>query len=145
MLLLCCFSIGIFLGAQITEAILFVPNWKRIKTKDFNLFYKTYGNNIHAFYSPLTIIATTIPIATVTYSTYLQQEHSALMILMGISTLSYFSTYFLYFKKANKSFSLGNLKDHELQKELVRWEAWHWTRITFEAIAFICALLLLKN
>jgi len=59
--------------------------------------------------------------------------------------LAFFSTYFLYFEKANNSFVDRALCDEELSLELDRWGAWHWGRIFFELIAFVCALVLLAD
>jgi len=63
---------------------------------------------------------------------------------MGIAVLAFFSTYFLYFKQANKSFTDQNISNQNLKRELVRWGSWHWGRIFFESIAFVCSLLLLS-
>lgn len=45
--------LGIFLGAQITEAVLFVPNWKALKADDFFEFYQNYGKKIYQFFAPI--------------------------------------------------------------------------------------------
>lgn len=144
-ILLFCSSgiLGIFLGAQFTEAVLFVPNWKALRADDFFEFYQSYGKKIHQFFSPLTIAATVIPLVTVTYNMINQTENQVLFGLMGVSTVAFFSTYFLYFKKVNKSFMERGLSDNELPNELKRWGNWHWGRICFECIAFGCSLLLL--
>lgn len=135
--------LGIFLGAQITEAILFVPYWKALKADDFFKFYQKYGRKIFLFFAPITIVATVTPLIIVSYYTINQTENQMLYGLMGLATLAFFSTYFLYFKKANKRFTERELSNEELPKELKRWGNWHWTRICFEFIAFGCSLLLL--
>jgi hypothetical protein len=60
---------------------------------------------------------------------------------MGVFTLLFFVTYFIYFKKANKSFEDASLSDDELPVELIKWEKWHWTRIYLEIGALICSLI----
>ena len=135
--------LGIFLGSQITEAILFVPNWKALKADDFFKFYRKYGKKIYLFFAPITILATVIPLITVGYYTINQTENKILFGIMGLTTLAFFSTYYLYFKKANKRFTERDLSNEELPQELKRWENWHWGRICFEFIAFGCSLLLL--
>lgn len=143
-LLLCSSGVlGIFLGAQIAEAGLLVPYWKTLKADDFFQFYQRYGKKIQQFFAPITIIATVVPLMTTIYHLINQQEHQLLLGLMGISTLAFFSSYFLYFKKANKRFSDRNLPNEILSAEITRWGNWHWGRICFEGIAFICSLLLL--
>lgn len=135
--------LGIFLGAQITEAVLFVPYWKSLQADDFFELHKTYGKKIHQFFAPLTIAATLIPLATAGYQIVQQAENQLLWGVMGFATLAFFSTYFLYFKKANQSFADRSLSNEALPLELNKWGNWHWGRICFEAIALLSALVLL--
>ncbi|MGI9532994.1 hypothetical protein [Lutimonas sp.] len=135
--------LGIFLGAQIAEAMLFVPYWKKLSADDFFELHKTYGKKIYQFFSPLTIVSTFIPLITVGYHIIHSDENQLLFGLMGFSTVAFFSTYFMFFKNSNKSFAERSLSNDELPLELIRWENWHWGRICFEFIAFGCSLLLL--
>ena len=48
--------LGIFLGTQICEGVLFVPYWKTMQPKDFFTFYKTYGKNIYQFLLQLLLL-----------------------------------------------------------------------------------------
>ena len=137
--------LGVFLGAQIVEAILFVPYWKALASDDFFEFHKTYGKKIHQFFAPLTIIATFLPLSMVVYGLINHSTEQVLLWIIGIATLSFFSTYFLYFKKANKSFGERSISNEALPTELIKWGNWHWGRIVFEFIAFSgCLILLLK-
>ena len=135
--------LGIFLGSQLTEAILLVPFWKTMTAPDFFTHHKTFGPKIHRFYAPLTIAATLLPLATVGYHLELQGEYIFLFGTLGVSTLAFFSTYFLFFKKANAEFANRSFPDQELPGKLTRWGNWHWGRICFEAIAFACTVGLL--
>ena len=137
--------LGIFLGAQITEAFLFVPYWKSLKADDFFELHKTYGEKIYQFFAPLTIAATLLPLITVTYSFIIQCDDLILFGLMGFSTVAFFSTYFLYFNKANKSFANRSLTNEELPFELIRWGNWHWGRICFQLIALTSTSMLLAK
>ena len=143
LLLLSSGTLGIFLGAQIAEAVLFVPYWKALKADDFFELHKTYGKKLYQFFAPLTIAATLIPIFTIGFLTFFQPDNKVLLGLMGFSVLAFFSTFFLYFKDANKNFAERSISNEKLPDELKRWEKWHWGRIFFECIAFICSLLLL--
>ncbi len=143
LLLLSSGILGIFVGAQIAEAILLVPYWKSLSPDDFFELHRTYGKKIHQFFAPLTIAATVLPMSTFAYS-FVEPAGSTILFLgMGISTLLFFSSYFLFFKKANKAFAERTLSNEELPQALARWEKWHWGRIVFECIALVCALLLL--
>ncbi|MCH2046910.1 MAG: DUF1772 domain-containing protein [Saprospiraceae bacterium] len=142
LLLLSCGILGIFLGAQLAEAMLLVPYWKALDADDFFRYHKTYGKKIYKFFAPLTIAATILPVATVVYNAVYQLGDQPLLIVVGLSTVAFFSTYFLYFKRANQSFADRSLSNQELSSELMRWGKWHWGRISFEFIAFVSALLL---
>ena len=135
--------LGIFLGAQITEAILFVPYWKALDPDDFFELHQTYGEKIYRFFAPLTIAATLIPLGTSAYLLIQPDQNRIVVVLMGLATLAFFSTYYLYFKKANQSFADRSLSNEALPQELKSWDNWHWGRIFFEGIAFLSALVLL--
>lgn len=44
--------LGVFLGAQITEAVLFVPHWKTLSADDFFELHKIYEKKIISFLHP---------------------------------------------------------------------------------------------
>jgi Domain of unknown function (DUF1772) len=133
--------LGIFTGAQIAEAVLFVPYWKSLEPQKFFLLHKTYSPKIYKFFAPLTITATLIPIGTAIYSQIINSPGKIFSALMGVFTLLFFATYFIYFKKANKSFEDAALTDDELPIELDKWEKWHRARIYLEIGALICSLI----
>ncbi len=135
--------LGIFLGTQLTEAVLFVPYWKKMLPKDFFELHQVYGPKIYRFFAPITILATIIPVITMVYSFVESTETRFYTTLMGIFTLLFFSTYYLYFKKANESFAEASLTDKELPAELDRWDKWHWSRIVLEFCALVFALIAL--
>ncbi|CAM1366904.1 hypothetical protein [Tenacibaculum xiamenense] len=139
-------SLGIFLGTQLTEAILMVPYWKSLTPNEFFQLHKTYGKKIYRFFAPITIIATVIPLITSILIIKSSNNFQWTALFMGTSTIAFFTTYFLYFKNANKSFADRSISDIQLPNSLKNWEHWHWARILFETIAFLCSLLLLiKN
>ncbi len=142
-LVLSAIVLGIFLGAQIAEACLFVPIWKQMDPDDFFEQHKTVGPLLYRFFSPLTIAATFIPLITVVFSLIAGSDHTLLYVVMGCATLAFFSTYFLYFKSGNQKFADRTLSNAELPQELKTWSNWHWTRIGFESIAFVCCIFLL--
>lgn len=135
--------LGIFLGAQITEACLFVPYWKELPPDEFFALHKSFGKQIHAFFAPLTIVATFLPLVTVAYLLVIGTSQRPLLVMIGISTCMFFSTYFLYFKKANKSFADRSISNASLPAKLVKWGNWHWGRVVLESIAFAGSLFLL--
>ena len=145
LLLLSTGILGVFLGSQITEAVLFVPYWKALDPNRFFELHQTYGKKIYQFFAPLTVAATFLPLATVFYGMVSLEKESIILAIMGVSTFLFFITYFLFFKKANKHFADRSISDEELPSALLKWESWHWGRIVFEFIAFSCSLLLLMR
>jgi len=143
LLLLSTCILGVFIGTQFAEAMLIVPYWKELSADDFFAFYKTYGKNLHQFYAPLTIAATILPIATCVSSLFRKTKTDLLMWLMTLLSILFFSTFFLYFKKANLSFTERTISNEALAQELIKWGKWHWGRVVCEAVAFICGLVLL--
>lgn len=133
--------LGIFLGAQICEGALLVPHWKSLSAEDFFEMHKTYGKKIYQFFAPLTIVATIIPISTAIFSFANELNGYIFSALMGLFTLLFFSTYFLFFKQANKRFADASIASKDLPKELDKWANWHWCRVVFEFIAFVFSLL----
>ena len=137
LLILSVVILSLFLGTQLTEAILFVPYWKKMLPKDFFELHQIYGFKIYQFFAPITILATIVPLATMVYSWFQSTSFQMYITLMGVFTLLFFSTYYLYFKKANQSFAEASLTNEELPMELDRWDKWHWSRIVLEFLALL--------
>jgi hypothetical protein len=144
-LLLSTGTLGVFLGTQLAEAALILPYWKGLSPDDFFAFYKTYGHKLHQFYSPLTIIATILPVIALVWSLLTKQKIDLFMWIMVVVTLLFFSTYFLYFKEANLSFTDRTISDEILPQKLTEWANWHWGRVSCESVAFVCGLILLTK
>ena len=51
------------------------------------------------------------------------------------------SMFFVYFERANATFSLGSMPANELRVELDRWAAWHWVRSGLSLAALTAAVL----
>lgn len=141
LLILSSASLGVFLGAQLAEAVLILPYWKGMLPDDFFDFYKKYGSSLHKFYSPLTIIATVLPFTTFIYAFVNGYQVGLLMWGMLLFSLSFFSSYFVFFKSANTSFEERAFEDNMLPIKLRIWGNWH----ILEALAFGCSLLLLAG
>ena len=137
--------LGVFLGSQLAEAVLIVPYWKSISPDDFFLFYETYGKKLHQFYSPLTIAATLLPVCTLIWTLLTKQKLDPIMCVMVVFTLLFFSSYFMYFKEANLVFTERTIPNELLPHKLTEWANWHWGRVSCEAIAFVCGLILLTK
>ena len=118
LLLLSSAVLGVFLGAQIAELFLFVPIWKELDADEFFEQHEFVGPLIYRFFAPLTIAATVVPLMTVMLNLIYFSDQYFIFSIMGVSTLMFFSTYFLYFKKANKKFADRELSNDELPSAL---------------------------
>lgn len=134
--------LGIFLGAQIAEALLIVPYWKSLTANQFYTFYKRYGDDIHRFFAPLTIGATILPILLFGIGIQTSDKRLDLLIALICCVALFFSTYFVFFKKANERFKTEDIEPSQLPKALKIWGRWHWLRICFECLAFLILLIL---
>ena len=77
---------AIFLGSQITEALLLVPYWQSLSAADFYSYYQKFGPLIGRFYTILTIIALLIPIGL---SVYLFSKQSTWFFVFAFHYLQY--------------------------------------------------------
>ena len=135
--------LGCFFGAQLCEAMLLVPYWKSMDPSDFKKYYNKQGGKIHSFFSPLTILAFLIPCLTAFIGLSSGQDKVIIHLGLGLSCLLFFSTYFLFFKKANEEFTMVEMDQHQLQSALSICAKWHWSRVVLEGLAFGLALFLL--
>jgi hypothetical protein len=146
LLILSTCTLGIYLGTQLVEAILIVPYWKNLSPDNFFALYKAYGESIHQFYAPITIVAILLPTATLVCSLFNKSKTDLLIWFMFSFSVLFFSTFFLYFKEANLSFAQRTISNDALIQELIKWENWHWGSVVFEIFAFGSGLtLLLKS
>ena len=134
--------LGIFLGAQIAEALLIVPYWKSLTAEQFYAFYKRYGHDLHRFFAPLTIAATILPILLLVVGILTTDKRMMLLIALLCCVAIFFSTFFVFFKKANERFKTEDIEPSQLPNALKIWGRWHWLRICFECLAFLILLIL---
>ena len=137
-LLIAVFSI--FVGSQITEAVLLVPFWKSLSTEGFYDYYAEWGPKLGKFYTILTVIALLIPIGTAVH--FRNKSGSALIHAM-ISTafaILFIAMFYLYFKDINQHFLAASLSPAQLKSTLTTWGRWHWVRVLLEifSLGFLC-------
>ena len=90
LLLLSASVLGIFLGAQIAEACLFVPIWKEMDADFFFEQHQSFEPLIYRFFAPLTVAASVIPLITVLLILIRDPSQNVLIWVMGLSTLAFF-------------------------------------------------------
>ena len=129
-------SLGIFAGAQLAEACILVPFWRRLPPADFFGLHHAMGPNLFRFFAPITAIATLLALASALLSGGDLWQTSA-----GVLSLTAVAMFFAYFKKANAAFAARSISDEQLPAELKRWARWHRARTLIVMGAFISSVL----
>lgn len=134
---------SIFLGSQITEAILLVPYWQSLSPGDFYGYYQKFGPSIGRFYTILTVIAASIPITFSIF--YFRYKKPGLTLALASSLLAmlFVSCFYIYFKDTNELFYQSAFNENELINELIIWSKWHWGRIVLEGLSLLFLILAL--
>jgi hypothetical protein len=92
---------GIFAGAQLAEACLLVPYWQSLAPAAFHVWYVANDRRLVAFFAPLTIAVTLVPIALAIVATAAGHPVRAIAVLCAAVGLAVIGGFFVYFKEAN--------------------------------------------
>lgn len=132
---------SIFLGSQITEAIILVPYWQSLSALEFYSYYQEFGPSIGRFYTILTIIAALIPIGLTVY--YFQSKSASLSfsLISAIFAILFVSCFYVYFKGTNELFYQSAFNENDLKSELITWGKWHWGRVVLESSSLFFLIL----
>ncbi|MBX2849328.1 MAG: DUF1772 domain-containing protein [Acidiferrobacterales bacterium] len=123
-------SLGLFAGSLLTEAMILVPYWRKMKHTDFLNLHSSLGPSLFNYFAPLT---TTAVLLSVLLAGVTNGENTAwsLSALLCCTTLAIF---FMYFRTANNRFATQAMEE-DLRNELTSWANWHWVRTTLVIIA----------
>lgn len=132
---------GIFLGSQITEAVLLVPYWQSLSTADFYIYYQEFGPAIGRFYTFLTIIAALIPVGLSMYLFRTKTPGIGFAVTSSVFAVLFVACFYIYFKSTNEMFYQSALSSIELKNELIIWSNWHWGRIVLEGLSLLFLVL----
>lgn len=135
--------LGLFAGSLLTEALLLVPYFKSLSFADFNKLHHDFGPRLYRYYAPLTISATILPVINAASMVLDGRRDVALPLAAAALVLVVLSTYFLYFRQANRAFAEKRLGEDELGGELTRWERVHAFRTAIAILAFVVSILAL--
>ena len=128
---------SIFLGAQVTEAVLLVPYWKSLPPTAFYTYYDQFGHTIGQFYTVLTIIAALLPVLLALYCSLIKSNAFKFALISSFFAALFIASFYVYFKAANQLFFEDALSPNLLKEELIIWGYWHWGRIGIECISLI--------
>ena len=126
---------------MLTEGCVLVPHWRSLAPTEFFTWYGRNGQRLQAFFGPLTITAAVLALAAAFLSLPAGHLGLWLALLAAGTSLAVVATFFLYFKKANASFTAASLTVDQLPAELVRWARWHWWRTGLSFVALAAAML----
>jgi len=128
--------VGLYAGSLLTEAMILVPFWRRMKPADFFRLHGSMGPSLFRYFAPLTTLAVALSViaATLNWASNLAWNITAVLCVTALII------FFVYFKKANQSFADHSLKNEELAGELSRWAIWHWLRTVLIIFAFTISI-----
>ena len=138
-------GIALFVGALLAEAMVLVPMWRALQPQEFFRLHAAHAHRLYKFFAPLTASATCLAVVAAITSVVSGHSGSPASVVAAALALVILSTYFLYFRRANASFSEASLTHEELRAELARWASWHWFRTAVGLIALVATLLTLRG
>jgi hypothetical protein len=134
-------SLGIFVGAMLTEGFVLVPFWRSISADAFYAWYAANARRLVGFFSPLTWFAGLTTLAAAGLALWMAHPGRWYVLASAVCILVVVAMFFVYFERANASFSLGKMSAGELRLELDRWASWHWARCVCSLAALTSAIL----
>lgn len=134
-------SLGIFVGAMLTEGFVLVPYWRALPPADFFAWYAANDQRLLGFFGPLTAVTAVLAVAAAVSALWAGHPGRWLALLAAVLSVVVVSTFFVYFEQANASFAAATIKADDLSAELSRWATWHWLRSALSLAALAAALL----
>ena len=138
-------SLGLFVGAMVTEGFVLVPYWRSIPAGEFLAWYAANDRRLVGFFGPLTIAAALLPAAAAAASFLERRPGRAPAFVAAVLIAVVVSMFFLYFQQANASFAAASIPRDGVSAELARWAWWHWVRTAVSVAALSAAFLSLTE
>jgi len=134
-------SLGVFVGAMLTEGFVLVPYWRALSADAFYVWYGANDKRLVAFFGPITWFAGLTTLAAAGLSLWTAHPGRWYALAAAVCILGVVAMFFVYFERANASFSLRNMPANELRLELDRWASWHWVRCGLSLVALTAVIL----
>jgi Domain of unknown function (DUF1772) len=138
-------SLGLFAGALLTEAVVLVPLFRSLQPREFFVLHKAHAHRLYGFFAPLTATAASFALFAAAACIVSGHPNRVTAVVAATLTLVVLSTYFLYFRRANASFTAATIKPEDLAAELDRWASWHWFRTAVSVVSFLVASLSIRG
>ena len=100
-------SLGIFFGAMLTEGLVLVPYWRSLPAEAFYSWYGANDKRLLGFFGPVTWLAALSALAVAGISLWTAHPGRWYAVAAAACTLVVVSMFFVYFARANATFSLG--------------------------------------
>jgi uncharacterized membrane protein len=124
---------------------LLVPYWQSLKPAEFHVWYAANDRRLVAFFGPLTIAVTLVPLALAVVASVSAHPVRGIAVLCAAIGIAVIVGFFAYFKDANAQFTAGSIAPADLPAELSRWARWHWVRTILACVAFAATLSSLRT
>ena len=118
--------------------MILVPYWRKMSSEDFFGLHGELGPRLFRYFAPLTVIAVN---STVLVGILNSVQGNIFWVVSAVLAASALFIFFIYFKKANRSFADHSLAANQLPLELKRWAVWHWIRTIVVIVAFVTSTL----
>lgn len=138
-------SLGLFVGATLTEGFVLVPYWRSLPPGEFFRWYAANDQRLLGFFGPLTSLAALLAGAAALASLWEGHPGRWQASVAAVLSIAVVSTFFLYFQRVNASFAAATIRAEDVSAELGRWSSWHWLRTGLSIAAFAAALLSLRR
>ena len=132
--------LGLFVGSLLTEACVLVPLWRSMEPDSFFRHYRSIGPRLQRYFSPLTIVATLLPLAHSIQALLQKKTYVIASCVVAGLMIAVLCSFFVYFKAANAGFASDQPDEDGLPDELIRWSRWHNSRTIIALIAFVLSL-----
>jgi hypothetical protein len=138
-------SLGLFVGAMLTEGFILVPYWRSLPPGEFFRWYAANDQRLLGFFGPLTSLAALLAVAAALASLWEGHPSRWPALVAAVCSVVVVSTFVLYFRRVNASFAAATIRAEDLSAELGRFSSWHWVRTGLSFAAFVAALLSLRR
>jgi len=128
-----------------TEGLVLVPYWRSASPAEFFSWYAANDRRLTGFFGPVTWIAALLAIAAALAGLWAGQPGRWTALVAAVLMVVAASSFFVYFERANASFSGRTSSAADLPEELTRWARWHWARTAVALGALTAALLSLAR
>jgi hypothetical protein len=134
-------SWGVFVGAELTEALVLVPFWRALPPAEFLGWYAANDRRLLGFFGPLTSVTALLALAAALASLWQGHPGRWAAVAAAVLAVAVVASFFLYFRDVNASFAAATIRAEDVGAELGRWSAWHWLRTGLGVAAFAAAWL----